>query len=245
MTVQKSLFAAALCFFAATTATARTNAGAPSGAGPVEAKFSPDANYSYIDMIFRAINDSYRLDQGDEISVHIRGQPAYSLEKTKVSPTGAIYHELVGEVSMVGLTTSQARELLTSDLSEYAKNPLVSAQLVEAASAKVGEFGEVHRLGIVAMSEPMRLPDATSEAGGFSGAGKQSSVELLRQYPRNRVPMRIDVKKYLEGKGSPESNIPLQTGDLVVVHGNARKTLETIGEIAGLGNFITIIARGW
>ncbi|HEU0173035.1 MAG TPA: hypothetical protein VFV58_02140 [Blastocatellia bacterium] len=57
--------------------------------------------------------------------------------------------------------------------------------------------------------------------------------------------MRIDVKKYLEGKGSPESNIQLQAGDLVVVHGNARKTLGTIGAIAGLGNFISIIARGW
>src|SRR5215475_9178191 len=134
MTIQKSLFATALCFFATTTATARTNAAAPSGAGTVEAKSSSDANYSYIDMIFRAINDSYRLGQGDEISVRIRGQPAYSLEKMKVSPTGAIYHELVVKVSVVGLTTSQARELLTSEQSEYPKNPLDSAQLVEAAS---------------------------------------------------------------------------------------------------------------
>ena len=66
------------------------------------------------------------------------------------------------------------------------------------------------------------------------------------QYPNgNRVPMRIDVKEYIEGKGSPESNIPLQSGNLVMVHGNTRKTLGTIGAIAGLGNFITIIARGW
>jgi hypothetical protein len=57
--------------------------------------------------------------------------------------------------------------------------------------------------------------------------------------------MRVDVKKYLEGKGSPESNIPLQAGDLVVVHGNTRKTLGTIGAIAGLGSFVGVIARGW
>lgn len=54
--------------------------------------------------------------------------------------------------------------------------------------------------------------------------------------------MRIDVKKHLEGKG--ESNIPLQAGDLVMAKENIRKTLGPIGAIAGLGSFITIIARG-
>jgi len=246
MTVRKTLFAAALCFFAAATATAQTNTGAPSGANSVEAKSPADANYSYLDKIFRAFNDNYRLGPGDEISIRIKGQPAYSLEKTKVLPTGAIYHELVGEVSVVGLTTSQVTELLTNDLSEYLKNPQVSVQLVEAASAKISVFGEVHHPGIVVMSRPMRLLDAISEAGGFSDTGKQSSVEVLRQHPNGtRVPMRIDVKKYLQGKGSPESNIPLQAGDLVMVRGNTRKTLGTIGAIAGLGSFITVIGRGW
>jgi polysaccharide biosynthesis/export protein len=246
MTTQKSLFAAALCFFAAATATAQTNTVAPSDANPVEAKSPPDEYYLRIDRIFRAFNDNYRLGPGDEIAVRIKGQPTYSLEKTKVSPTGTIYHELLGEVSVVGLTTNQVTERMTNDLSEYLRNPQVSVQLVEAASAKISVFGEVHRPGIVVMSRPMRLLDAISEAGGFSDTGKKSSVEVLRQQPNGtRVPMRIDVKKYLAGKGSPESNIPLQAGDLVVVHGNTRKTLESIGAIAGLGSFVTIIARGW
>jgi polysaccharide export outer membrane protein len=246
MTLQKSLFAAALCLFAAATATAQTNTVAQNGAGPVEAKIPPDAYSPYLDRVFRIYNENYRLGPGDEISVRIKGQPAYSLEKAKVSPTGSIYHELVGEVSVVGLTTNQLTERLTNDLSEYLKNPQVSVQLVEAASAKISVFGEVHRPGIVVMSRPMRLLDAISEAGGFSDTGKKSSVEVLRQQPDGtRVPMRVDVKKYLEGRGSPESNIPLQAGDLVVVHGNVRKTLVNIGAIAGLGSFVSIIGRGW
>ena len=246
MTLQKSLFAVAICFFAAATAMAQTNTVAPSGANPVEAKSPPDTFSPYLDKIFRIFNENYRLGPGDEISLRIKGQPAYSMEKTKVSPTGTIYHELVGEVSVVGLTTSQLTERLTNDLGEYLKNPQVSVQLVEAASAKISVFGEVHRPGIVVMSRPMRLLDAISEAGGFSDTGKKSSVEILRQQPDGtRVPMRVDVKKYLEGKGSPESNITLQAGDLVVVHGNTRKTLGTIGALAGLGSFVGVIARGW
>jgi protein involved in polysaccharide export with SLBB domain len=246
MILQKSLFAAALCFFTVATATAQTGAQSTGGDNPGEAKSTPDPIYDQLDKIFRAYNDNYRLGPGDEISVRIKGQPAHSLERIKVSPTGTIYHELIGEISLVGLTISQATELLTNDLSEYLKNPLVIVQLVEAASAKVSVFGEVRRPGIVVMSRPMRLLDAISEAGGFSDTGRKSSVEVLRQYPNgNRVPMRIDVKKYLEGKGSPESNIPLQAGDLVMVHGNTRKTLGNIGSIAGLGSLLTIIARGW
>jgi polysaccharide export outer membrane protein len=240
MTIQKSLFAAAVCLFAMAPAAAQTNTVTPNGANALEAK------YPYLDRSFRTYNENYRLGPGDEISIRVKGQPAYSLEKTKVSPTGSIYHELVGEVSVVGLTTTQLTERLANDLSEYLKNPQVSVQLVEAASAKISVFGEVPRPGIVIMSRPMRLLDAISEAGGFSDTGKKSSVDVLRQQPDGtRVPMRVDVKKYLEGKGNPESNITLQAGDLVVVHGNTRKTLGTIGALAGLGSFVGVIARGW
>src|SRR5262245_57911437 len=240
MTIQKLLFAVAICLFAAAPVTAQTNTVTPNGANTV------DANSPYLDRAFRIYNENYRLGPGDEISVRVRGQPAYSLEKTKVSSTGSIYHELVGEVSVVGLTTTQLTERLANDLGEYLKNPQVRVQLVAAASAKMSVFGDVHRPGIVVMSRPMRLLDAISEAGGFSDTGKKSSVEVLRQRPDGiRVPMRVDVKKYLEGKGNPESNIPLQAGDLVVVHGNTKKTLGTIGAIAGLGSFGSMIARGW
>jgi polysaccharide export outer membrane protein len=246
MNIQKSLFAAALCFFTAAPATAQTNTGAQGGANPVDAQSPPAASHLSPDRAFITFNDNYRLGPGDEISVRIKGQPTHSLEKTKVSPTGTIYHELLGEVSVVGLTTSQVTERLTNDLSEYLKNPQVTVQLIEVLSVKISVLGEVRRPGVVVMSRPMRLLDAISEAGGFSDTGSKSSVEVLRQHQNGtRIPMRINIKKYLEGKGSPESNIPLQAGDLVVVHGNARKTLGTIGAITGLGNFFTIIARGW
>lgn len=245
MTIQKSLFATALCFFAVT-AMAQTNTQAPGGAGPVEAQSPGGATQLYPDKTLLTFNDNYRLGPGDEISVRIKGQPTHSLEKTKISPTGTIYHELVGEISVAGMTTNQVTERLTNDLSEYLKNPQVSVQLVEAASVKISVFGEVRRPGAIVMSRPMRLLDAISEAGGFADTGSKSSVEVLRQHPNGaRVPMRIDVKKYLEGKGSPESNITLQAGDLVVVHGNTTKTLRTIGAFAGLGSLINIIARGW
>jgi hypothetical protein len=57
--------------------------------------------------------------------------------------------------------------------------------------------------------------------------------------------MRVDVKKILNGSANPETNIQLLAGDTVVVHGNAKKTLTTISTVAGLGTFVTFVARGW
>jgi len=260
MTLEKLLFvtkkfrlaasAAALAASVIAAAHAQTTNGAANGAqgGPQAeaAKAPPAANNQYFDRIYSTFNTTYRLGPGDEISIRIKGQPTHSMEKTKVSPAGTIYHDLLGEVSVVGLTTNQVTERLTNDLGEYLKNPLVSVQLVEAASAKISVLGEVHRPGIIIMSRPMSLLDAISEAGGFSETGSKSSVEVLRQNPNgSRIPMRVDVKKYLEGKAAPESNILMQAGDLVVVHGNKKKTLGTISTIAGLGSFATIIARGF
>jgi polysaccharide export outer membrane protein len=256
MTFQNFLFAtknfrlapaaAALCLFAAATAMAQTPAGTSKNVSPDAAQLTPATNDQYFDKIYRNFNSTYRLGPGDEISIRVKGQPDPALEKTKVSPSGTIYHELLGEVSVVGLTTSQVTERLTNDLSEYLKNPLVSVQLIEAVSAKIGVLGEVHRPGIIVMSRPMSLLDAITEAGGFTDSGSKSSVEIIRQNPNgSRSPMRVNVKKILDGSANPENNLQLRAGDTVVVRGNSRKTLSTISTVAGLGTFVTFVARGW
>jgi len=100
------------------------------------------------------------------------------------------------------------------------------------------------RVGVNPRNDPASMPTPSPRQGGFSGAGKQFSVEVLRQYQNgSRVPMRIDVKKYLEGK--VESDFPLQAGDQMVAQGNTKKTLGTIGAIADPGSLITAIARDW
>ncbi len=238
--------AAAVLFCLAATALAQTTTTTPEPPRNDAASDAPVADDAYFDKFYRRFNETYRLGPGDEISIRIKGQPEYSLEKTKVTPAGMIYHELLGDVTVVGLTINQVTERLSSDLSEYLKNPQVSVQLIEAVSAKIGVLGEVNRPGIIVMSRPMTLLDAITEAGGFADTGSKSSVEVLRQnHDGSHRPMRIDVKKILEGKANPESNLQLQAGDLVVVHGNTKKTLATISTLAGFGSFITFIARGW
>jgi polysaccharide export outer membrane protein len=238
--------ALALCLCAAAAAMAQPAPAPPQPPTAGAAQLAPADSSPYFDKIYQNFNNTYRLGPGDEISIRIKGQPDPALEKTKVSPTGTVYLELLGEVSVAGMTTSQIAQRLTGDLSEYLKNPSVSVQLVDAVSAKIGVLGEVRRPGIIVMSRPMTLLDAITEAGGLTDLGSSSSVEIIRQNPNgSRSPMRVNVKKILDGTATPEYNLQMRAGDTVMVHGNSKKTLTTISTVAGLGTFITFVAKGW
>ncbi|MGE0126877.1 MAG: polysaccharide biosynthesis/export family protein [Blastocatellales bacterium] len=245
MKFQPGVAVVTLCLCAAAAA-AQTADPPPDNAHPTPTTLSPVTTDPYFDKIYRRFNETYRLGSGDEISIRIKGQPDYSVEKTKVSPAGSVYHVLLGEINVAGMTINQVTERLTNDLNEYLKNPQVSVQLVEAVSAKIGVLGEVVHPGIIVMSRPMSLLDVISEAGGFADTGSKSSVEVLRQQSNgSRTSLRVDVKKILEGKARPDDNIQMRAGDLVVVHGNKKKTLATLSTIAGFGSFVAFLARGW
>ena len=202
-------------------------------------------NDSMFDSLYNKFYTSYRLGPGDILAVRVQGQPEYSKDQIKVSPVGAIYLELLGDVAVAEMTIEQTRDFLTAELSEYLKDPKVTISLLEAVSAKVGVLGEVLKPGIIVMARPMSLLDAITEAGGFANTGSKSNVELIRQQADgSRRPARVNVKRILEGKAKPEENIMLQSGDLVVVHGNMIKTVSTVTALAGFGNFLSFIMVG-
>lgn len=195
--------------------------------------------------VYRKFHDSYKVGANDEIAIRIVGQPEYSIEKTKISPVGRIFHPLLGDIEIAGRTVPQLTEELTKDLSEYLLNPKVSISLLETKSAKVGVLGEVLRPGILVMNEPMRVLDAIKEAGGFTEFGSKSNVTIYRQDTTGRIGTHeVNLKKLLEGKTSSlEDNMELQPGDTVIVTGNARKKVAFVASLASLGSFMTYIGR--
>lgn len=195
--------------------------------------------------IYQEFYDTYRLGPADEIAIRVVGQPDYSLERVKVSPTGSVYHPLLGDLGVAGLTVSQLIERLTKELSEYLINPKVSVALIEAGSAKIGVLGDVVHPGIVVMSRPMNVLDAIAASGGFTDAGSKSDVTVLRQMRDGSAQtLKVNVKLILEGKAKPEDNIALQAGDLVLINGNLKKKVNTVLSLAGFGSFLSFITRG-
>jgi polysaccharide biosynthesis/export protein len=211
----------------------RTRLDAPAG------RVEPDEAFAHMLERFAAV---YKLGPGDEIAVRVTGEPDYTLEHAKVSPFGTVYHPLVGDVQVAGLTTGQAAERLEGELGEYIIKPRVTVALLDAHSAKIGVLGDVAQPGVVAMTQPMTVLDAISAAGGFTDFGSKRDVTILRQISEGRTrTFDVDVKRILDGKADPGENVALQPGDTIVVHGNKTKTLARITSLAGFGTFLSFI----
>jgi polysaccharide export outer membrane protein len=195
--------------------------------------------------IYREFYDTYRLGPADDIAIRVAGQPDYTLERVKVTPTGNVYHPLLGALEVAGATIPQLSERLTRDLSEYLINPKVSVELLEANSAKIGVLGDVMRPGILVMNKPMSVLEAIIASGGIADTGDKSGVIVLRQLRDGRAQtLKVNVKHILNGKAGAEENIALQAGDTVIVNGNAKKKMSYILSLAGFGSFLSFISMG-
>src|SRR4030095_6988964 len=192
--------------------------------------------------IYQEFYDTYRLGPADEIAIRVTGQPDYTLERAKVSPTGSVYHPLLGDVEVAGMTVPRLTKRLTADLSEYLINPKVSVALLEANSAKIGVLGDVIHPGILVMSKPMNVLEAITASGGIADTGDKSGVVVLRQLRDGRAQtFKVNVKRILQGKAGPEENVGLQAGDTVIVNGNTKKKMAYILSLAGFGSFVSFV----
>ena len=160
-----------------------------------------------------------------------------------MSPVGRIYHPLIGDVDVAGLTITRATEKLTLQLGEFIRDPKVSVSLIEANSAKIGVLGDVTRPGILLMARPMSVLDAIAASGGVTDLGSKSNVTILRQEGNGAMrTVNVNVKRIMEAKANPEENLILQAGDTIIVHGNLKKKLATITSLTGFGYFVRLIS---
>jgi len=213
-----------------------------SAALPIGDSRAAESSHQYFKSIYRDFYEKYELGPEDEIAIRVLGQPDYSIERTKVSPVGRVYHPLIGDMEVGGMTVRMLTEKLTSDLSQYLINPKISVSLLEATSAKAGVLGEVVHPGIIILSRPTTLLDAISQSGGVTDFGNQTNITLLRRLGDGRMStMTVNFKRIAQGKARPEENTILQAGDTLIVHGNARKTLAEITSMLGFGNFLTFV----
>jgi polysaccharide export outer membrane protein len=196
------------------------------GAGAGDTFFAP---------IYRNFYDTYRLGPNDVLALRVAQQPDYTVERAKVSPVGRVYHPLLGDVEVAGLTVGQVLERFRKDLNEYLLDPKVSIELVEANSAKIGVLGEVRA--------PMTVMEAITAAGGFADTGSKSNVSLLRPEGGRLVETRVNIKRLLEGKSALEEDLTLRAGDTLIVRGNTRKKIADISMLVGFTQFVGFVTR--
>lgn len=125
----------------------------------------------------RAIDQSYRLGVGDEIAIHVFGEPDMEV-RTRLGDQGVISYPLLGELKVKGLSVGELAQLITQRLKgPYLVEPLVSVDIQEYRPFFVN--GDVARPGAIPYQPGVTLRKAIAMAGGFTERANRDGADII------------------------------------------------------------------
>ena len=155
---------------------------------------------------------NYRLGAGDKVLIDVWGASQESFEET-ISPDGVVVIQGVGPINLGGLTISQAKARLQSQLGRFYASSNISISLGETRSIQVQVMGEVNVPGTYTLSSLSSAFNALYAAGGISDIGTLRDIQVFRQ---GRKIATIDVYDYILN-GNTAGDVRLNDNDIIVV----------------------------
>lgn len=140
-----------------------------------------------------------------------------SLSRTlPVRPDGKISMPLLHDIQASGLTPMQLRDKIAAALAEFMPNPEVSVSVLEVRSYRVSVLGEVQKPGVLQLRAPTTVLEAIALAGGFRDFASPSKIVIFRKDDGGQTQrLRFNYNRAVGTAG--EENVPLRSGDVVVV----------------------------
>jgi polysaccharide biosynthesis/export protein len=139
-----------------------------------------------------------------------------------VDKEGFVELPFVGKVHVAGLTTSQARDLLSTEVNKYFNDAIVN---VRYANFKITVIGEVLRPSTyVIPNEKVNIFDALGMAGDMTIYGQRENVLLVRDTLNDKKLVRLNLNNK-DIVSSPY--FYLQSNDIIYVQPNKYKAAST------------------
>jgi polysaccharide export outer membrane protein len=153
------------------------------------------------------------LGSGDLLAISVAGAPEYHYD-VRVSPVGAASLPMLGNITLAGLSTTQAESVVAKRLQErgFFNDPQVSIFVKEYATAGISVLGEVQKPGIYLLMGPRTLLDAISAAGGTTPKAGKSVTITHRDELESPETILLS-----HDNGQTMTNISVRPGDTVVV----------------------------
>lgn len=196
---------------------------AAAAAAGAETAVIDEAEYSYLvgpqDVL------SIIVWEHPELTIPAGGQRPAEVDGHKVGADGRIFYPYVGEVEVAGKDLKAIRDLLTSRLSRYIKNPQLDVRVVAFNSQKVYLSGEVAKPGVVPITDvPLTLASAVTSAGGATERGDLHEVVVTRGGERRSYNLQA-----LYNTGDRSQDVVLDNGDIVYVPVNTSRKVYVMG----------------
>lgn len=156
---------------------------------------------------------SYRLGPGD--GVYLNVYAAHSLDQDlTVTPEGKLLIPRIGQVSVAGLSVTEAQQRVDRLLAKDYKNPNASLSLRKLRPVKVNLLGEVVLPGVQTATALQRLSEVIDKSGGFKDKSSLRNIEVRR--PDGTLRATGDLVRYFS-IGDLNSNPFIESGDVIVV----------------------------
>ncbi len=163
-----------------------------------------------------AADKTYQINKGDRLQISVWKEESLRAE-VMVLPDGTITFPIVGTLDAAGKTLHQLQLLLEEKLEEYIAGPVVNVTLVTVDGNIIYVIGEVTRPGSFTMMKNLKVMQALSLAGGLTPFASQDDIHIIRETAEGgSVSIPFDYDDVEDGDDLT-SNIPLLTGDTIVI----------------------------
>jgi len=156
---------------------------------------------------------AYTIGSGDVLEVLVPRYPEFS-KQYPVGTDGTIAMDLVGAVSVQGLTPRQTATLLAERLGEYLRHPEGLTVRVVARRMTIRVLGQVGSPGLKEAAKSADLQELLAMAGGPTAGALLDQIELRRRQGEWVEAVTVDYKAWLEGRGKLPA---LEDGDTIFV----------------------------
>ncbi len=156
----------------------------------------------------------YTVGAGDVLNVVVWNEPSLSGPVT-VRPDGFVTLPLINEVQVVGLTTTQVRELLTQKFGSFVMSPSVTVRVERIASSELLLLGEVAKPGAYPAVGNESLLQVLTKAGGLTIFADRHNIRIVRRLREKLTEYIVDYDAIL--KGDLKQDILLRPGDRIIV----------------------------
>jgi protein involved in polysaccharide export with SLBB domain len=177
----------------------------------------------------------FRLGPGDTIGIESFGDAAASGTAT-VGPDGKIYYSLLPGLFVWGLTLTETKGLLETEMARYTRvKPEFSVTLRAVGSKRFWMLGSVASPGVYSLATPMTLLEAMTLAGGpvFAPGSPSGMPDLQRSFVmRQGRSLPVDFTRLLAA-GDLSQNIYLQPDDFVYLQAETTRDVFVMGAVRG------------
>ncbi len=184
--------------------------------------------HNYQNLINRGINNypppntPYLLGPGDRININIFEVPEFSGEYL-VLVDGTVSLPLIGNISLRGLTLSEAAELINRQYSSFLKRPFATVTLIVPRVTKIAVVGEVSKPGSYEIKSGGNqndsfpsITDVIELAGGITAAADVRSVYVRRIVQNSAEVYTVNLWPLLN-QGNLDRDVLLRDGDEIIV----------------------------